>query len=178
MGFVGRKPDLSAGKLMVTKDIFSGEPVIFDTTIPGKVTLRLARVGEVSNSERAIYKFEWQKDKSLLFYELYDLDTLRQLDKINAADASTQESKAYEQDVINIFFGNGQALSACIPKDTKSIGFITAYIKVSSSGKDITAYVLPEGGVTKCLIDSGSTAKYRKPPGGEFVAKAAINVTE
>lgn len=155
-----------------------GVAVIFDTTIAGKVTLRPASAEEVSNSDRAIYRFERQKDKSLLFYELYDPQTLHQLDKINAIDTSTPEGKAYELEALNIFFSNGKALSTCIPEDSKSSGLITVYLKLSSAGAYIAAYALPEGSVTQCLIDSGSKAKYRSPPKGEFVAKITVDVTE
>ena len=175
--FVGRKPDLSGGKkLQVTKGVVPGIPVIFEASSPERVTLRPARSDEFSNSDRAVYRFEWQKDKSILFYEIVDPELLASLDRQNTQDTASSDGKAYELRVVNAFFGEGMTLQDCIPQDVSYRGTITAYIKVGVNGQQEQAYVLPEGRIAQCILEKTRTQSY-PVPNSPFVAKAAVNVT-
>jgi hypothetical protein len=176
--FVGRKPDLSGGKkLQVAKGVVPGVPVVFEALSPTQITLRPANPDERSNSDRATYRFERQKDKSILFYELIEPGLLERFDQQNAKDTASVEGKAYELSVVNVFFDGGETLRGCIPADAAARGTITAYIKVGATGKQEQAYVLPEGGVAQCIIEATHSRVYPAPK-SPFVAKAAINVTE
>lgn len=176
--FVGRKPDLSGGKkLQVTKGVVPSTPVIFEAPSPERITLRPARPDEFSNSDRAVYRFEWQKDKSILFYELVDPELLASLDRQNAQDTASPDGKAYELRVVKAFFSEGKTLQSCIPQDVPYRGTITAYIKVGVKGQQEQAFVLPEGSVAQCILEKTRTQGY-PAPNSPFVAKAAVNVTE
>jgi hypothetical protein len=176
--FLGRKPDLSAGrKLYVAAGVVPGIPVVFEMSSPERITLRPADQGEHSNAERAVYQFEWQKDKSILFYELADPSLLERLSKRNAEDTALPEGKAYERSVVETFFANGNTLQSCLPASSPYRGAITAYIEVGTNGQQEQAFVLPEGAVAQCLLEATKSRTYAVPS-RPFVAKVVINVAE
>ncbi|MEK8088086.1 hypothetical protein WNB94_16910 [Aquabacterium sp. A3] len=177
--FVGRKPDLSGNrKLHVVKGVDPGVPVVFDTVSSERVVLRPATPAERSTPENPVYRFEWQKDKSIFFFELIDPDLLKRLDQQNTRSTASADGKAYELRVITAFFDQGKTLQLCVPSTKSARGVITAYIKVGASGEQEQALVLPEGGIAQCIMEATRSYTYPIPPASPFVAKAVVNVTE
>ena len=77
--FTGRTPDLSGNiKIQVIDGVLPDIPVLFDRSQPGKIILRPATDGEQSNESRPVYRFEWQEDKTAMFYELHDPKQLQE----------------------------------------------------------------------------------------------------
>lgn len=177
--FVGRKPDLSGSRrLQVVKGVDPGVPVVFDAVSTERVVLRPATPEEHSTPEQPVYRFEWQKDKSILFFELIDPDLLKRLDQQNTRSTASTDGKEYELRVLKAFFDQGKTLQRCVPSNASARGVITAYIKVGASGEQEQSLVLPEGGVAQCIMDAMRSYTYPIPPASPFVAKAVVNVTE
>lgn len=174
--FTGRAPDLSGNfKVHAAAGVLPGIPVLFDLSQPEKVILRPAHDDEKSNESRPVYRFEWQADKTAMFYELYDPKLTDQLTQRNAKDSVSPDGKTYEIKVVQSFFAEGQVLKTCVPPDF--IGGITAYIVISESGNQEQVVVLPEGGITQCILKETKARTYPVPL-SPFVAKASIRITE
>ena len=175
--FVGRKPELlDQRKLHVTKGVTPDVPVVFDASKPDRLTLRPASAIERSNADRAVYRFEWQQDKSIIFYELIDPATLERLDRQNTKDSATSDGRTYERRVLDVFFAGGEVLRECVYLSPESRVSITAYITVSASGRQEQVTVLPEGSVAQCLLRVTKDRAYPPTRGGPFVAKGIVNV--
>ena len=174
--FTGRAPDLSGNfKVEVAAGVLPGIPVLFDLSQPQKIVLRAARSDEQSNESRPVYRFEWQENKSAMFYELQNPKLLEQLSDHNAKDTASPEGKAYELKVVQRFFAEGKVLQTCLPPNF--IGGITAYIVVGKSGNQEQIVVLPEGSAAQCIQKETNTRTY-PTPSSPFVVKAAIRVTK
>ena len=174
--FTGRPPDLSGNvKVHVVDGVLPGIPVLFDRSQSEKIVLRPATSDEQSNEIRPVYKFEWQENKTAMFYELHDPKQLEQLSKRNAQDSATAEGKAYESKVVPNFFADGKVLQTCLPK--KFSGDITAYVVIDKNGKQEQVIVLPEGSVAQCILKETRNRSYPAPSSG-FVAKVSLHVTE
>lgn len=174
--FTDRAPDLSGNfKVRVAAGVLPGIPVLFDLSQPKKVVLRPARSDEQSNESRPVYRFEWQQDKSAMFYELHNPELLKKLSALNAKDIASPQGKAYELKVVQSFFANGKVLQTCLPHNF--IGGITAYIVVGESGNQEQVVVLPEGSAAQCILKETNARTY-PVPSSRFVAKASIRVTE
>jgi hypothetical protein len=174
--FTGRTPDLSGNiKVQVIEGVLPGIPVLFDRSQPEKIVLRPATSDEQSNDTRPVYRFEWQEDKTAMFYELHDPTQLQQLSERNAKDSATPEGKAFESKVVPNFFADGKVLQTCLPK--KFIGDITAFVVIGESGNQEQVIVLPEGSVAQCIVKETKDRSY-PAPSSRFVAKASLHVAE
>jgi hypothetical protein len=174
--FVGRKADFAgATKLEVLKGTNPGVPLVFDTSVAGKVILRPAARDEVTTVARSTYRFERQEDSSLLFFEIVAPNVIQRLDERNDADSASREGSKYENEVFTRFFDDGKLLQSCVPQSTLVGKTLTFYITIDSSGKQTDVLVLPEGSVAQCVMKASLGREYIAPP-KEFVAKASIAI--
>ncbi len=174
--FTGRTPDFpKTSKVEVTSGVMPGIPVLFDLSQKNRVILRPARSDEQTTKTRPVYRFEWQQDKSTMFYELYDPKLLDELSKSNAKDVAAPKGQDYEKKVIESFFENGKLLQTCVT--SSFAGDITAYVVINKDGDSEQVVILPEGSVAQCILKA-SHGKKLPSPSSRFVAKASIHIKD
>ncbi len=177
--FVGREPRIRYGaKIVVAPGIEPGVQVIFDTSISrDQVNIRAATADEHSSAERAVYRMGEQQGTTYVFYELASPERIAELERQNALDTALPSGKEFENQVIDVFFANGNPLQDCIPNKPSSRGLITVYVKLGIDGKPQETLVLPEGSIAQCIINAPRSVAY-PTPSAPFVAKGSVNITQ
>jgi hypothetical protein len=176
--FVGREPRIRHGaKITVAPGIEPGVKVIFDSSISREqVTIRAATADEHSNDERAVYRMGEQQGTTYVFYELASPERIAELERQNASNTASPDGKNFENQVIDIFFANGNPLQDCVPNKPSSRGVITVYVKLAEA-KPPEFLVLPEGSIAQCLINAPRSVLY-PAPAASFVAKGEVRITQ
>jgi hypothetical protein len=175
--FFGRKPEAEPSRpVKVVSGVDPGVPVLFDMSSPEFIVLRAARADEHSTKQRAVYRFEWQKDGSARFYELANPHDIAGLDQQNRESTSDEYGKKTERHVLQTFLAEGSVLRTCLPPERPFIGTLVVYVVVGANGQHKRALVLPEGGVAECILSTSKSTSYANVD-RPFTAKASIRIT-
>ena len=179
ISFYGAPPDLPTGaKLTVVSGVDAGIPVVFDSSNSKNVMLRPAKDNEIAEGKQALFRFEWQEDKSARFYRLAPSSLIKKLSDANSQDILDAGNKQFEIEVIQQFTKQGAILRACLPDSKPLHDQLKFFIVISSDGTLKEAIVQPEGSIAECILEAAKKQSFSKPPNGRsFTAKAEIQVT-